>query len=31
MAPVNGPYKLMTGFPPKALEDMNATIESAKL
>ena len=31
IAPVSGSYKLIAGFPPKALEDMNATIESAKL
>ena len=31
IAPVSGNYKLIAGFPPKALEDMNATIESAHL
>ena len=31
VAPVDGEYKLMAGFPPKALEDPSATIESAGL
>ena len=31
IAPVNGSYKLIAGFPPKPLEDFSATIESAKL
>ena len=31
IAPVSGSYKLIAGFPPKALEDMNATVEGAKL
>ena len=31
IAPVSGNYKLIAGFPPKALEDMNATIEGAHL
>jgi len=31
IAPVTGSYKLIAGFPPKALEDMNATVEGAKL
>jgi hypothetical protein len=31
IAPVSGNYKLLVGFPPKALEDMNATVEGAKL
>ena len=31
VAPVTGVYKLVAGFPPKELQDMNATIESAKL
>ena len=31
VAPTEGDYKLMTGFPPKPLNDPNATIESAGL
>ena len=31
IAPVSGNYKLIAGYPPKALEDMNATIDGAKL
>ena len=31
IAPVSGSYKLIAGFPPKPLEDMNATVEAAKL
>lgn len=31
VAPVQGAYKLVAGFPPKPLEDMQATVEAAKL
>ena len=31
IAPVNGTYKLLAGFPPKPLEDLSFTIEAAKL
>ena len=31
VAPVDGEYKLLSGFPPKPLEDPSATIEGAGL
>ena len=31
IAPISGSYMLIAGFPPKPLEDFNATIEQAKL
>ena len=31
VAPVDGTYQLMAGFPPKPLNDANATIEAAGL
>ena len=30
-APVEGEYRLVTGFPPKPLEDPSATLESINL
>ena len=30
-APVEGEYRLVTGFPPKPLEDPGATLESINL
>ena len=31
VAPVSGAYNLVSGFPPKPLTDMDATLEQAKL
>ena len=31
VAPVEGEYRLVTGFPPKPLEDPSASLESIKL
>ena len=31
VSPVSGTYVLVSGFPPKPLTDMDATLESAKL